>query len=78
MLYELVLSYESADWGKITSLAEKLGVPNNVLTTVYFNCIETVNTLWSQLTNASPHQPAAAEGETEVPDLDEEDWDDEE
>lgn len=51
-LYELVLSYETADWGKITSLANELGIPNNLLTSVYFICMENVNTLWEQLTNA--------------------------
>jgi EAL and modified HD-GYP domain-containing signal transduction protein len=56
MLYDLVLGYEAADWGKITNLAEQLGIPNNVLTSVYFICMENVNVLWEQLTNASPHQ----------------------
>jgi EAL and modified HD-GYP domain-containing signal transduction protein len=56
MLYELVLSYEAADWNKITSLAEQLGIPNNVLTAIYFICMENVNSLWEQLTNTFPEQ----------------------
>jgi EAL and modified HD-GYP domain-containing signal transduction protein len=68
MLYDLVLGYESADWNKITNLAEQLGIPNNVLTSVYFICMENVNVLWEQLTNASPHQDdeeSAEEGAAE-------------
>jgi EAL and modified HD-GYP domain-containing signal transduction protein len=60
-LYDLVLSYESADWSKINALAEELGIPNNVLTTVYFICMESVDSLWDQLTHASPNQIAPAE-----------------
>ena len=55
-LYDLVLSYESADWEKITALAEELGIPDNVMTSVYFICMENVNTLWDQLTNPYPRQ----------------------
>lgn len=63
-LYKLILSYESADWDNITSYAEELGIPDNVLTNVYFNCVENVNILWRQLTSAS----TATEGEEEVED----------
>jgi len=55
-LYELVLSYESADWEKITSLAAELGIPDNLMTSVYFICMENVNTLWQQLTNPYSEQ----------------------
>ncbi len=55
-LYELVLSYETADWAKITTLAEELGIPNNLLTSVYFICMEHVNTIWDQLTNVYSEQ----------------------
>ncbi len=48
-LYELILSYEVADWDKITTVAEELGIPNNLLTSVYFICMENVNVLWEQL-----------------------------
>ena len=51
MLYDLVLSYEAADWNKITEFASQLGIPDNLLTSVYFICMENVNTLWEQLTN---------------------------
>ncbi len=66
MLYELVLSYESADWEKITSLAEALGIPDNMMTSVYFICMENVDTLWEQLTNPYPRQENEEEEELEV------------
>lgn len=53
-LYDLVLSYEQADWHKLTALAKELGLPNNVLTNVYFNCTESVNATWEQITS-TPH-----------------------
>ena len=65
MLYDLVLSYECADWEKITSLAEELGIPDNMMTSVYFICMENVNTLWEQLTNPYPQQLPPEEAEEE-------------
>ncbi len=56
MLYKLVLAYEAADWDSINSYAAELGIPDQVLTSVYFLCIENVNALWDQLTKASPKQ----------------------
>lgn len=52
MLYELILSYETADWANITRLAAELGIPDHYLTNVYFVCMDNVNILWEQLTNA--------------------------
>ncbi|MCI8525583.1 MAG: HDOD domain-containing protein [Oscillospiraceae bacterium] len=65
-LYELVLSYENADWQRITELSEQLSIPNNLLTSVYFLCMESVNMLWDQLTNPyagaqAPDEEKAAE-----------------
>ena len=54
MLFELALSYERADWTAIGTLAEKLEIPTNLLTSVYFNCMEEVNTIWRQLINPNP------------------------
>ncbi|MCI8539630.1 MAG: HDOD domain-containing protein [Oscillospiraceae bacterium] len=50
-LYDLVLSYEAANWEQINVLADELGISSNVLTNVYFICMDNVNTLWEQLTN---------------------------
>lgn len=55
-LFSLVLSYERADWSRINSLAESLGIPTNLLTSLYFNCMDAVNTTWEQLTNPYPYQ----------------------
>ncbi len=55
-LYELVLSYEAADWDAINALAEELGIPTQSITNIYFMCMDNVNTLWDQLTNAYPGQ----------------------
>ena len=57
-LYDLVLSYEAADWERIKALAEELGIPDNLLTSVYFICMENVEVLWQQLTN-----PYTSQGE---------------
>lgn len=70
-LYDLVLSYEAADWEKITQLAGELGIPDRLLTSVYFICMENVNVLWQQLTNpygteAKAEAGTKAEAETEA------------
>ena len=65
MLFDLVLSYESANWDNINSLAEELGIPNQVITSIYFTCMENVRVLWDQLTN--PYLDQLAPVEEEVP-----------
>ena len=64
MLYDLALSYERADWGRIDELAGELGIPTNLLTSIYFNCLEEVNRVWSEMTKQEPGQ--------EVPSMQEE------
>ena len=53
MLYELILSYEAADWHRITELAMQLGIPDNILTSTYFFCVDNVNIMWKQLTSTN-------------------------
>lgn len=48
-LYQLVLSYERADWQAIGRLAEELSIQVDLLTNTYFQCLEEVNTIWEQL-----------------------------
>ena len=48
-LYHLVLSYERADWNALADLAQKLQIPENRLTQVYFECVEYVNQIWNEL-----------------------------
>ena len=38
-LYQLVLCYESADWGQMTHYAELLGLPMNIITQIYFDSV---------------------------------------
>lgn len=63
MLFDLAVSYERADWKRIDELAQGLGIPTNLLTSVYFNCMEEVNRVWSDLTSPEPDQigPSPAE-----------------
>lgn len=48
-LYQLVLSYQNARWNDITMYALKLGIPENQLTKIYFECVEYVNQIWYDL-----------------------------
>ncbi len=48
-IYDLALSYESADWDKVTKLAEELDIPTNLLTSLYFNCMDSAQELWNSL-----------------------------
>lgn len=50
-LLKLVICYEKADWKNITINAEQLGIPSNMLTKIYFNCMESVNEIWEQMIN---------------------------
>ena len=53
MLYDLALSYERADWAQIDRLAGELGIQTNLLTSLYFSCMEDVNRIWNEITQAS-------------------------
>ncbi len=50
-LLSLIICYEKADWKNISVKAEELGIPTNMLTTVYFNCMKNVNEIWEQMTD---------------------------
>ena len=60
-LYDLVLSYERADWPAIGSLAGELEIPVNLLTNTYFQCLEEVNGIWAQLMMEKNQETAGAE-----------------
>lgn len=60
-LLELVISYEKADWSRISEYAEELGIPANQLTSIYFNCMEEVNRIWNQMLSPSFEEPIEAE-----------------
>lgn len=61
MLYDLAVSYERADWSQIDHLAGELGIQTNLLTSLYFNCMEDVNRIWAEITQAANSQQQAAE-----------------
>ncbi len=50
-LYALVLSYEHADWNRVTQCAEELGIPTNLLTSLYFECMDSANAVWNDMTH---------------------------
>lgn len=51
LLYDLVLSYEKADWKHITECAQQLGIPTHVIAQIYFDCVDDVNVIWESLLN---------------------------
>lgn len=48
-LYELILCYERAEWGKIRELAGKLGLQTNEMAQIYMECVEEVNDIWNNV-----------------------------
>ena len=48
-LYDLMLGYERADWSEINRLGEELGLPMDRLPTIYFQCLDEVNSIWQQI-----------------------------
>ena len=66
LLYDLALSYERADWSQIDRLAGELGIQTNLLTSLYFNCMEDVNRIWSEITQAANSQQKQASELTET------------
>lgn len=63
-LYDLVLNYEKADWKNIKKYAGELGIPANVISQIYFNCVEDVNHIWESLTNSYENQQTDKEEES--------------
>lgn len=49
-LFRVVISYERGDFGKVETLAKELGIPTNIITSLYFNCMEEVNHVWNEIT----------------------------
>ena len=51
-LLDLVLSYEAADWDKVNAIAEQMGIQANLLTNLYFDCVESAEQIWDSISNA--------------------------
>jgi EAL and modified HD-GYP domain-containing signal transduction protein len=49
VLYKMVLAYERGDWSVINECAETLGMPTDIITERYFECLEAVNSIWNGL-----------------------------
>ena len=52
-LFDLVLSYERADWKATKALANELELQTNILAQAYIDCVEEVNGIWESLTDNS-------------------------
>ena len=48
-LFALLLSYERADWDRITTLADELHIPTNLLTSLYFDSVDRANMIWARI-----------------------------
>lgn len=49
-LYQLIISYEKADWKAMSAVATELGIPQAMIAQKYFECVENVNSIWDSLT----------------------------
>lgn len=63
-IYQLILTYEKADWKESRGLAEALDVPTKILAQMYINCVEEVNAIWRDLVTdyARPGESKVFEG----------------
>lgn len=48
-LYALVQCYEDADWESVTRLCDALGIAPNLLTSLYFECMEQAEEIWKSV-----------------------------
>jgi len=52
-LYKLIINYENADWKNVKLLADQLGIPSNLLSQTYMDCVEAVNEIWNGLISSA-------------------------
>lgn len=60
-LQKLILCYEKADWKQSNKLAQELGLKISLLSQIYINCVEEVNSIWANLTTDFDRPEAAVE-----------------
>lgn len=48
-VFKLVTCYECADWLHLNQYAQELALPLNIISKLYFECMETVNKIWHDL-----------------------------
>lgn len=52
MLYDTIIAYENAEWKKMKELAEQLGIPKEIVSEKYCECVQRVNSTWEKLMTA--------------------------
>ncbi|MGN1089143.1 MAG: EAL and HDOD domain-containing protein [Huintestinicola sp.] len=55
MLYETIICYENAMWKQMQDLASELGIPRDIISEKYCECVEKVNTTWDKLMQATDY-----------------------
>lgn len=65
-LYNLIISYEKADWAQCIQIAKEANIKISELSQLYINCVEEVNSIWENLTTdfARPDEPKDFNGVT--------------
>ena len=53
MLYDTIIAYENAEWTKMKELAEGLGIPKDMISEKYCECVQSVNNTWAKLMEAT-------------------------
>ncbi len=51
-LLNVILCYESANWHEMQECAQELGIPNEKINHLYFECVEQVNKIWNGITHS--------------------------
>jgi len=46
-LLNVIFSYENANWNEMKACADELGIPNDKILQIYFECVEKVNKIWN-------------------------------
>lgn len=52
MLFDTVIAYENAEWKKMKELADGLGIPKEIISEKYCECVQNVNSTWDKLMTA--------------------------
>ena len=52
MLFDAVIAYENAEWSKMKTLADELGIPKEIISEKYCECVQRVNNTWAKLMQA--------------------------
>ncbi len=55
MLFDAVLAYENAEWKKMGELASQLGIPKELISEKYCECVQSVNSTWDKLMQATDY-----------------------